>query len=88
MRRTGGAEIDSASRRLSSIFCSPSLTRTAWKPKKPPSFAAFAAACAASSRYCRNGLGVLGRGLRGHDLVGGLELVEDLDAGGARRSPA
>ena len=35
------------------IRCSPSLTRSACQPRKPPSFAAFAASCAASSNHSR-----------------------------------
>ena len=43
--QVGGA---SATSSLSSMRCSPSLTRTAWKPRNPPSLAAFAASRAAS----------------------------------------
>ena len=47
MRRrvqAGGARTSAS---LSSIRCSPSLTRFAWNPMNPPSLAAFAASCAA-----------------------------------------
>ena len=43
----------SASSSLSSMRCSPSLTRTAWKPKKPPSLAALADSRAASQSQAR-----------------------------------
>ena len=39
---------------LSSIRCSPALTRSAWKPKNPPSFAASAAACATATSQVAN----------------------------------
>ena len=77
--RTGRQSV-TAWRTWSSIACSPSLIRLAWKPMNPPSLAASAAAWALAVSQAPYAWASSGRGLGRDERLGRAELVEDLAA--------